>query len=103
MFIVTAIQAENCEIIHLQSEENTYTVQGIAPHDDFICYEITAGTGQMAAIEITGKNAIFSIIGVVDAQDKYSFVTDKETYKILVGQLMRSITNQPFMLVVSIR
>lgn len=103
MFIVAAIQAENCEVIRFKRGANNHTVQGMILPDDVICYEVTARAGQLADITITGNNVMFSIEGVVDAQDKFSFITDDKTYKILVGQLMQSVANQPFVLMVSIK
>lgn len=46
---------------------------------------------------------MFSIVDVVDAQDQYSFTTEKKTYRILVSQLMRAVDNEPFTLRVSVR
>lgn len=101
--VAAAAQAENCEHIRFQSGAYSQTVHGIAPPDDVICYEITTRAGQTADITVTGNNVIFSIGGVIDAQDSYSFTTEKRTYQIFVGQLMRSVTNQPFELMVSIK
>jgi hypothetical protein len=51
----------------------------------------------------TGRNVIFVIEGVIDAQVSHQFKTKKQTYKIMVGQLMRSVTPQRFTLEVSVR
>ena len=103
IFADATAQTENCETIRFQRGHSEGTVQGITPPDDVVCYEMTTGAGQTALIEITGKNVIFSIEGIIDAQDIYSFTTEKKTYRILVGQLMRSVTNQSFALAVSIK
>ena len=103
IFAVATAYAENCETIRFQPGHSEGTVQGIAPPDDMVCYEMTTGASQTAILEITGKNVFFSIEGIIDAQDKYSFTTEKRTYRILVGQLMRSVTNQSFVLAVSIK
>ena len=100
---VEKVQAENCQAILFQSGAFSHTVQGMAPPDDGICYEITASAGQTADITIAGNNVMFSIDGVVDAQDSYSFVTEKKIYKIFVGQLMRSVSKEPFALKVTIK
>ena len=96
-------QAQSCQPI--QFERGTYsgTVSGTAPPEDVVCYEVSTGAAQRAEVSVKGRNVIFSIIGVVDAQDRYSFTTEKKTYRILVGQLMRSITDEPFSLTVSVR
>ena len=96
-------QAQSCQPI--QFERGTYsgTVSGTAPPEDVVCYEVSTGAAQRAEVSVKGRNVIFSIVGVVDAQDRYSFTTEKKTYRILVGQLMRSITDEPFSLTVSVR
>jgi hypothetical protein len=104
LIIVTGTaQAQSCPPI--QFERGTYsgTVSGTAPPDDVVCYEISTGAAQRAEVSVKGRNVVFSIVGVVDAQDRYSFTTDKKTYRILVGQLMRSVTDEPFSLTVSVR
>ena len=95
--------AEKCETIRFKRGESSGTVQGMAPPDDVVCYQMTTGAGQTATLAIRGNNCIFSIDGVVDAQDQYGFTTQKKTYKIKVGQLMRSITSESFSLSVSVR
>jgi hypothetical protein len=46
---------------------------------------------------------MFAIEDVVDGQNNYSFRTQARTYRILVGQLMRSATVERFRLSVSLR
>jgi hypothetical protein len=45
---------------------------------------------------------VFSVEGVTDAQDKYRFTTEQKTYRITVGQLMRSVTDEPFTFTIAI-
>jgi hypothetical protein len=56
----------------------------------------------MASLEIKGRNVMFSIDGVVDGQHRYRFTTEKKTYRVIVGQLMRAVQSEPFTLFVSI-
>ncbi len=103
VLFTTTAHAEKCETIHFKRGESAGTVHGMALPDNVVCYEMSTGDSQMASLAITGNNCIFSIDGVVDAQDRYSFTTEKKTYKIRVGQLMRSITPEPFTLTISLR
>lgn len=94
--------AGGCETIRFQRGHSSGTVQGVAPPEDFLCYEMTTGAGQTANLRVDGPNVIFVIDGVVEARDRYSFVTEKKTYRVKVGQLMRSVQGVPFTLFVSI-
>jgi hypothetical protein len=85
-------QAQSCEPIQFKRGHDSGTVRGIAPPDDVVCYELGTGAGQRADVSIEGSNVMFSVSGLVDARDQYSFTTEKKTYRIDVGQLMRSIS-----------
>ncbi|MDR4651181.1 MAG: hypothetical protein MRJ52_02085 [Nitrosomonas sp.] len=102
MLAVTTAWAENCETIRFQRGHSSAAIEGVAPPDSALCYQITTAAGQTADIAISGVNMMFSIEGVTDAQDKYRFTTEKKTYRITVSQLMRSVTNEPFTLTVAI-
>jgi hypothetical protein len=95
--------AGSCEPIHFKRGHYSGSVRGVAPPDDIVCYEVGTGAGQHAEVRIEGRNMVFSIEGVVDARDRYSFTTEKKTYRITVAQLMRSVTSEPFTLTVSVR
>ncbi len=100
---VTTVQAENCETIQFQRGDSSATFEGIAPPNITMCYQITTAAGQTADIAISGVNMVFSVEDVVDAQNKYRFTTEKKTYRIAVGQLMRTVTDEPFALNISIK
>jgi hypothetical protein len=69
-----------------------------------LCYQITTATGQAASLKVTsGRNVIMSILGVGDAEASFQFRTEKKTYKIMVGQLLRAVGEQPFTISVSVR
>ncbi|SER15684.1 hypothetical protein SAMN05421690_101039 [Nitrosomonas sp. Nm51] len=102
MFTVTAAQADSCDTIQFQRGHNSATVKSVVSPNGMICYAITTAAGQTACIEIIGENVIFSVGGVADAQGKYRFTTEKKTYSIHISQLMRSVTDQPFTLHISV-
>ena len=103
MLVAALSTAEECKAIRFEAGHYSGTVKGVAPPDDTLCYSLTTGSGQRAELTIVGKNMIFSIDGVVDAQDAYSFTTKQKTYKVYVGQLMRSVTDEPFSLRITVK
>lgn len=103
IFAVTTAQAENCETILFQRGHSSASIEGVAPPDSAICYQVTTAAGQTADIVILGTNMMFSIEDVIDAQDKYRFITEKKTYRIYISQLMRSLTNESYTLNISIK
>ncbi len=86
MFTVTTAWAEDCETIRFQRGHSSAVVEGVAPPDSALCYQITTAAGQTADIAISGVNMVFSVEGVTDAQDKYRFTTEQKTYRITVGR-----------------
>lgn len=103
LIAASTVYAQSCEPIQFKRGHYSGTVRGIAPPEGFICYEVKTGAGQRADVWVQGRNVMFSIPGIVDGQDRYRFTTEKKTYQILVAQLMRSISNEPFLLTVSVR
>jgi len=102
MLAVTTAWAEDCETIRFQRGHSSAAIEGVAPPDSALCYQITTAAGQTVDIAISGVNMMFSIAGVIEVQDKYRFTTEKKTYQIYVGQLMRSVTDESFTLNIAI-
>lgn len=95
--------AQSCTEIRFARGASSAEVTGSAPADGVICYALSTGAGQQARLRVLeGNNTIFTIEGLVDAQNDYSFRTKARTYRILVGQLMRAARDQPFRLHVSV-
>jgi hypothetical protein len=103
VIVASPAHAQSCKPIQFKRGHYSGTVRGIAPPEDGVCYEVRTGAGQSADVRVDGRNVIFSIPGVVEVQERYSFTTEKKTYRILVSQLMRSVTDEPFSLTVSVR
>jgi hypothetical protein len=94
---------ENCSPVQFTKGQSSATVKGTAPPEDTICYSFAAGAGQTARLRVTGRNMIISVIGVGDARDSWTFTTKSQTYKFIVGQLMRSVTPEPYTVTLSIK
>ena len=48
-----------------------------------------------------GKNIVFSIEDVVDAQNAFTFTAENMSYRVIVGQLLRSTRAQAFQISVT--
>jgi hypothetical protein len=94
---------ENCTELQFARGQSSATVHGVAPPEKPVCYTFPAGAGQEAHIEVVGNNMIISIIGVGDARTSWNFVTKAQTYKFIVGQLMRSVQPERYTVTLSIR
>lgn len=95
--------AESCQPIQFERGHDSATVSGSAAPDARLCYTLATDAGQRASLSVEGRNMMFSIVDVVDAQDRYSFTTEKKTYRILVSQLLRAVDDEAFTLTVSVR
>ncbi len=85
--------------------QSSSTVKGLVGSDEpFPCYTLTTGKGQTATFSFTKTNGnmAFSIDGVVDDRDSYSFKTEAKTYKFTVFQTLRA-TPDAFALKVSVK
>lgn len=96
-------QAQNCEAIRFPPGAHGTEITGIAPADGVLCYTLGTGANQSATIRVLeGRNTVFSILDVVDAQTEYRFQTQAREYRILVTQLMRAALGEPFRLSVQV-
>lgn len=94
---------DDCTPIRFAAGRASAVVQGSAPAADTVCYRFTAAAGQTAMLKVvSGRNVIFAIDDLVDAQDNYRFSTQARTYTIRVGQMFRSVTPQRFSLSLAI-
>ena len=94
---------ENCTPVHFERGTSSAIIHGTAPPEDVICYTFDAGAGQTANLKVSGSNMIISVVGIGDARESWTFKTKAQTYKFIVGQLMRSVTNAPYAVTLSVR
>jgi hypothetical protein len=93
-----AQEPTNCMAIHFATGRSSATVRGPVGSDEpFPCYTLAPGNGQTATLRFTKTNGnmAFTIYGLVDDHDGYSFKTEAKTYKFIVFQTLRS-TPDPF-------
>ncbi|HRP94795.1 MAG TPA: peptidoglycan-binding domain-containing protein [Rhodocyclaceae bacterium] len=99
-FVVESASAQSdCRRVVVSAGQDVVELSGLAPPDDVVCFVVTGLNGRRVSIVVTeGVNVIFSIDGLVDAHDRYSFSATHDAYRVVVGQLMRSIDAEPFRL-----
>ena len=100
---LTASAESHCVAIRFARGTSSAMIEGVAPVDDTVCYTLAAGDSQTATIRMEkGRNTVFSIDGLVDAQDRYRFPTKRKVYTIVVGQLERTTMAEAFRMSVSV-
>jgi len=94
-----------CKTIQFKAGASSATVAGSIDPDATACLRFATRKGQTVRVAIRSKdrNTMFSIPGLVDARDQYEFKSQKETYEIMIGQLMRSATADTYQLTLSIK
>jgi hypothetical protein len=94
-----------CKIIQFEAGASSTKISGSIEPEATACFRFAAGNGQTVriAIQSKDKNTIFSVLGLVDARDKYEFKSQKKTYEIVIGQLMKSVTPETYQLTLSIK
>jgi hypothetical protein len=108
-FIVSLVLAlpahaqDGCTEVHFERGQSSATIRGSAPAEDVVCYSFGAGAGQTANLKVTGRNVVVSVIDVGDARTSWTFKTKAQTYKFVVGQLMRAVTPEPFTVTLSVK
>ncbi len=103
-----AQESTKCIPIHFGKGASSALIRGSAGSSDFSeanpCYTLGTGKGQTATLKFTKTNGnmAFTVEGLVDDRDSYSFKTEAKTYRFSVFQTLRS-TPDPFELMVSVQ
>jgi hypothetical protein len=108
----SATPALACTPIHFAPGTSSATVKGIAQSTGDsdapikACYTLATGKGQTATlkmIEGPKDDAAFTIPGVVDNHDAYTFKTEAKTYTINVYRTFPREPDEPFTLQISVK
>lgn len=92
-------EAQGCMEIRFQPGAVSGEVTGRVTEGAPLCFIFGSGAGQTARLQLFGsQNACFSISGVVDCQDDFSFRTAPATYQVTVFQLFRAPSWEQFTL-----
>ena len=96
-----------CSPIRFAPGASSAIVKGIARSDDSTtCFTLATGRGQTATfkmIEGPKDDAAFTIEGVVDDHDSYTFKTEAKTYTINVFRTFAREPDEPFTMQVSVK
>jgi hypothetical protein len=94
-----------CKVIRFKPGTSSATVSGSVEPDATACFSFATSAGQRVRLTITSKdkNTVFSVVGIADARDTYEFKSQKKTYELIVGQLMKSATPDAYQLTLSIK
>jgi hypothetical protein len=95
-----AIHADTCQILRFGAGFTTGDLNGSAPQEGEICYDLRFPTGQNLSIELVGgQNVSVSAPGYFDARSDRIFLGDLPgQIELRVFQLMRAPSPQPFAL-----
>jgi len=95
----TEAPAQGCIEIRFQPGAVSGEVSGRVTDGAPLCFTFGSGAGQTARLQLFGsENVCFSVAGVVDCQDDFSFRTAPTTYRVDVVQLFYAPTWEQFAL-----
>ena len=91
-------QAQSCQTVQLKADFVTGDLQGVAPADGVVCFDLRVPQGQNVSIElVSGRNVSVSAPGYFDARNDRMFLGDLPgQLEVRVFQLMRSASPEPF-------
>jgi len=87
---------DRCVEVHFARGSSSAAIRGNSSPETADCYTFRAAEGQTAHLHVTGRNMIVSVIGVGDARVGWTFTTHAQDYRFLVSQLFRSVTAEPY-------
>jgi len=93
---------ESCIPIQFGDEKDTIVISGSVSPRETRCYRLDTVQGEKVTVKVLrAKNVVFSIEDVVDAQDTFTFTAENISYRVIVGQLLRSTRPQAFQISVT--
>ena len=96
-FIDPSPAEESCIPIQFGERKDTIVINGSVLPQETRCYRLDTVEGQKVTVKVLrGKNIVFSIENVTDAQDALTFTAESTSYRVIVGQLLRSRWPQAF-------
>jgi hypothetical protein len=91
--------AQTCTPVEMEGDTR---IEGIAPPDGVVCYDLRFPQGQNLSLEVLdGINVSLTVPGYYDARNDRQFIGNLPgKLEIRVFQLMRSVTEEPFTVLV---
>jgi len=88
---------ETCIPIQFSDTRNTIVISGSVLPEETRCYRLDTVEGEKVTVKVVqGKNIVFSIEDLADAHDALTFTAQNMSYRVVVGQLLRSKQPQAF-------
>ncbi|WP_168012151.1 hypothetical protein [Halomonas salinarum] len=95
---------DHCEPIALSDGESSLSIDGEVTLEDVRCYSLTVGLEKHISIEVlSGHNLVFSIQGQDEASGIAYEVPRRQTFTIVVGQLIANFDVQPYRLTIRLQ
>lgn len=92
--LATAGHAQTCHAIHFAHGASAAVVRGTAGWDDPAtpCFTLGVRRGQTVSVRVLRPdgNTAFSVVGVVDDQDRYSFTAPSSDIRFSVFETLRA-------------
>jgi hypothetical protein len=98
-----ALAQDSCSAVRFAVGQSSATIRGRAPPDEAVCYTFAATPGQTARLTVAGRNMIISVTGIGDARDSWTFMIRESSTRFIVGQLMRSVSTEPYTVTLSVK
>jgi len=88
---------ESCIPIQFGDRKDTIVIRGSVLPEETRCYRLDTVEGEKVTVKVLhGKNIVFSIEDLADAHDTLTFTAQNMSYRVIVGQLLRSKRPQAF-------
>lgn len=95
--------AQSCSEIRFSPGTSSGEVSGEVSSERPACFLFGSGAGQTARLRLSGsENTCFTLPGVVDCRDDFSFRTERRTYQVNVFQLFEAPGTEAYSLRLSI-
>ena len=96
----------NCPVTEVRFPKGSSgtVISGMVPAEGILCFDLNVREGQRVTMQvIEGRNTIFSVYDVSDAQRDLEFAAPSNRVQFLVGQLMRAVNPQQFRIEIAVR
>lgn len=104
LFPATSSELTSCRPIQFQKGASSADIRGEASPDGASCLQFGTGANQAVLLSVKSPHdqVAFSIRGLVDDRQQYSFTSEKKTYEVLLFQSMKSTATVGYTLTLSI-
>ncbi|RZL86735.1 MAG: hypothetical protein EOP82_29050 [Variovorax sp.] len=103
--VLTPAANAACRTIRFQPGASSAEIRGEAPAEGTECLRFGTGQGQTVQLSVKSPRdqVAFTTDGLVDNRDKYTFVSEKKNYDLLMHQAFKAVAPVKYVLTLSIR